>query len=702
MRTLSLAVAAFALAALLVGLREPDTMTFLIAAAAAASALAAFLSTRLSTFLKIFEGIFAVETIVFGAAFLIDRVGLRPAGYEAYRLPDSLPLAVALFGVLVYAISFIPLIGRMMAVVDRYFNAGAPTQTKVWPLPALVVAQNKLAAASLVFLIVINQIEVALDVRLSYFRADFTNALKNADQGEFWRQLLFVFTPVVAVLVASVTIEYVVTSTFVIRWRRWLTADYTARWLRHGVHYKMALEGGATDNPDQRISQDIYAFIDGTGSTGSGAGLYNYSVVALQNLTSLVSYAVVLWTLSSGVTLPGLALVIPGVLFWVALVYTGLGTAATHAIGRPLTHLYFAQQRFEANFRFGLARAREYSEQIALLNGEPYENNASNARFADVFGNYMRIVGVRKWLTAFTRSYGQASVLIPYVVAAPFYFLGKISMGALNQVGAAFNAVNEAMNFFVTYYIGLADFRATFERLATFDEAIARAERSEPFAPRAIEAPAAAADIAIDDLTLALPDGRALARVDHLALAAGEPTLVVGPSGAGKSTLFRAIAGVWPFGRGAISEPADARLMLLPQRPYVPIGPLRDALAYPANSAAFSDASLRAALANAGLPALTDKLDESDNWQMRLSGGEQQRLAVARAMLAAPDWLFLDEATASLDEESEADLYRAIARTLPKTTLVSIGHRATLAAFHKRRIALTPHIGGPAMLAAAE
>ncbi|HYA71731.1 MAG TPA: ABC transporter ATP-binding protein/permease [Roseiarcus sp.] len=702
MRTLSLAVAAFALAALLVGLKQPDTMTFLLAAAAAASAATAFLSTSLSTFLKIFKTIFAVETIVFGLAFLIDRMGLWPKGYEAYTLPESLPLAVSLFGVLVYAISFIPLVGRMMNIVDRYFNAAAPTQTKVWPLPAMVVAQNKLAAASLVFLIVINQVEVALDVRLSYFRADFTNALKNADQAEFWRQLLFVFTPVVAVLVASYTLEYVVTSTFVIRWRRWLTADYTAQWLRHGVHYKMLLEGGDTDNPDQRISQDIYAFIDGTGSTGSGAGLYNYSVTALQNLTSLVSYAIVLWTLSSGVTLPGLALVIPGVLFWVALVYTGLGTAVTHWIGRSLTNLYFAQQRLEANFRFGLARAREYSEQIALLNGEFCETSASNGRFGDVYDNYMRIVKVRKWLTTFTRSYGQASVLIPYVVAAPFYFLGKISMGALNQVGAAFNAVNESMNFFVTYYIGLADFRATFERLATFDEAIARAEAADARAPHALVAPAAATDISIDDLSLALPDGRALARIDHLAFAAGQPTLLVGPSGSGKSTLFRAIAGIWPFGRGAISEPAGARVMLLPQRPYIPIGPLRDALAYPASAAAFSDETLRGALTNAGLPALVDKLDESDNWQMRLSGGEQQRLAVARALLAAPNWLFLDEATASLDEKSEADLYRAIARTLPKTTLVSIGHRSTLSAFHKRRITLNPQVGGPATIVAAE
>ena len=275
-------------------------------------------------------------------------------------------------------------------------------------------------------------------------------------------------------------------------------------------------------------------------------------------------------------------------------------------------------------------------------------------------------------------------------------------MGALNQVGAAFNAVNNSMNFFVTYYIGLADFRATFERLATFDEAIARAEAADARAPHALVAPAAATGIAIDDLSLALPDGRALARVDHLAFAAGEPTLLVGPSGSGKSTLFRAIAGIWPFGRGAISEPAAARVMLLPQRPYIPIGPLRDALAYPGSAAAFSDEALRGALTDVGLPALIDKLDESDNWQMRLSGGEQQRLAIARTLLAAPNWLFLDEATASLDEKSEADLYRAIARRLPETTLVSIGHRSTLAAFHKRRIALTPQIGGPATIMAAE
>jgi vitamin B12/bleomycin/antimicrobial peptide transport system ATP-binding/permease protein len=698
MRLLAFAVGAFAVATFLVGLRAPDVMVFLLAGAALACAVTAFLSQRQSPFLKIFAATFAVETIVFGLAFLVDRLGLWPKAYENYTLPDSLPFAVALFGVFIYAISFIPVVRKMMGIADPYFETATPTNAKIWPFPAFVVAQNKLAAASLVFLIVVNQVEVALDVRLSYFRADFTNALKNLDQPEFWRQMFFVFLPVVVALVAAYTLEYVVTSTFVVRWRRWLTAHYTARWMSHGAHYKMLLTGSSTDNPDQRISQDIYSFIDGTGGTSGpsgSSGIYGYSVVALQNLTSLVSYAIVLWSLSTGFTLPGLAIVIPGVLFWVALAYTGAGTMVTHWIGHSLTNLYFTQQRFEANFRFGLARAREYSEQIALLHGEENEVRAANRKFADIYDNYMRIVSVRKRLTALTRFYFQASVFIPYVVAAPFYFAGKISLGGLNQVGAAFNSVNDSMNFFVSYYVGLTDFKATLDRLTSFDESITRAQALNARGPRIEFTPSATSDRKIDALSLALPDGRALARVENLTFAANQPTLLTGASGSGKSTLFRAIAGIWPFGAGAIAEPR-ASLMLLPQRPYIPIGSLRAAIAYPAPVETFTEPAMREALTAAGLGALADQLDETDNWQMRLSGGEQQRLAIARALLAAPDWLFLDEATSALDEASEAQIYRAIAQKLPGTTLVSIGHNATLSAFHKRRIEMRPQKDGPA------
>jgi vitamin B12/bleomycin/antimicrobial peptide transport system ATP-binding/permease protein len=694
---LSFAVGAFAVATLLVGFHAPDTMVFLLAGAAFACAITTFLSARLSAFLRIFEATFATETIVFGLAFLADELGLWPKAYENYTLPESLPFAVALFGVFIYAISFIPVVRKMVGIADPYFRASTPTTAKIWPLAPFVIAQNKLSAASLVFLIVVNQAEVALGVRLSYFRADFTNALKNVNQPEFWRQLFFVFLPVVAVLVTAYTVEYVVTSSFVIRWRRWLTAYYTGRWMSHGTHYKMLLAGSPTDNPDQRISQDIYSFIDGSGSgAGTGSqGIYGYSVVALQNLTSLVSYAIVLWSLSTGFTLPGLSIVIPGLLFWVAIAYTGAGTLLTHWIGGALTSLYFTQQRFEADFRFGLARAREYSEQIALLHGEESETTAANAKFQNIFDNYMRIVGVRKRLTAFTRFYFQASVFIPYIVAAPFYFAGKISMGVLSQVGAAFGDVNESMNFFVANYVGLTDFKATLNRLTSFDEAIVRAQALASRTPRIDFPRSPTPSRTVEGLSLALPDGRPLVHVDSLTLAAHEPTLLVGPSGSGKSTLFRAIAGIWPFGAGKIAAP-DASLMLLPQRPYIPIGSLRAAIAYPEPVEKFTEAATREALASAGLAALADKLDVTDNWQMRLSGGEQQRVAIARALLAAPDWLFLDEATSALDEASEAALYRAIAQKLPETTLVSIGHNATLSAFHKRRIEMQMPKDGPA------
>jgi len=698
MRLLAFAVGAFAVATFLVGLHAPDTSIFLLAGAALACAATTFLGQRMSIFLKVFNAIFAVETIVFGLAFLVDKLGLWPKDYADYTLPDSLPFAVALFGCLTFALSFIPVVRKMTDIADPYFHASTPTSARIWPLPSLVVAQNRLAKMALVFLIVVNQLQVAIEVRLSFYSRDFYNALQNKDLAEFWRQLLYVFLPFASIYVASIVIEYVVTSTFVIRWRRWLSGHYIGRWLGGGAQYNMALAGSPTDNPDQRISEDIYGFIYGG---GTGTGIYGYSVTILSTLTSLVSFAIVLWGLSANFTLPGTDLLIPGFLFWVALLYAGVGTAITHGIGRPLVRLFFAQQRYEADFRFNLARLREYSEQIALLRGEETESLGAMSRFSNVYDNYMRIVHVRKTLRVFTEAYNLASQYIPFIVGAPFYFAGKIQLGVLIQVARAFGNVNSSLTFFVSSYVGLADFKAVLDRLTSFDAAIDRALALKSQEPRIDIAPSDGSDLQIEELDLKLPDGGSLARVENLTFAVHQPTLLVGPSGAGKSTLFRAIAGIWPFGAGRIAEP-KASLMLLPQRPYIPLGALRNAIAYPAPPSHFTDAALREALIACGLPQLVHRLDETDNWELQLSGGEKQRLAVARALLAAPAWLFLDEATSALDEASEAQLYLAIARKLPDTTLVSIGHRATLSAFHKRRIEMQPRQGGPARLREAE
>ena len=698
MRLLAFAVGVFAVAIFLVGLHRPDTAIFLLAGAALACAATTFLDEQMSIFLKVFNAIFAVETIVFGLAFLVDQLGLWPPDYADYTLPESLPFAVALFGCLTFALSFIPVVRKMTGIADPYFHASAPTTARIWPFPPFVIAQNRLAKVALVFLIVVNQLQVAIEVRLSFYSRDFYNALQNKDLAEFWRQLLYVFLPFASIYVASIVIEYVVTSTFVIRWRRWLSGHYIGRWLSGGAHYNMALAGSPTDNPDQRISEDIYGFIYGS---GSGTGIYGYSVTILSTLTSLVSFAIVLWGLSANFTLPGSSLLIPGFLFWVALLYAGLGTAVTHAIGRPLVRLFFAQQRFEADFRFDLARLREYSEQIALLRGEETESLGAMSKFANIYDNYMRIVHVRKTLRVFTEAYNLASQYIPFIVGAPFYFTGKIQLGVLIQVARAFGNVNSSLTFFVSQYVGLADFKAVLDRLTSFDAAIDRALALKAKKPRIEIVRSNSSDLRIEELDLGLPDGSALARVENLSFAARQPTLLVGPSGAGKSTLLRAIAGIWPFGVGRIAEP-KASLMLLPQRPYIPLGALRNAIAYPAAPSRFSDAELRDALAACGLPHLVNRLDDAENWQLQLSGGEKQRLAVARALLAAPDWLFLDEATSALDEASEAELYRALARKLPDTTLVSIGHRATLSAFHKRRIEMSPRQDGPARVREAE
>jgi putative ATP-binding cassette transporter len=458
-----------------------------------------------------------------------------------------------------------------------------------------------------------------------------------------------------------------------------MTASYLDHWLAGANHYRMQLLGDAADNPDQRIAEDIQMFIDRTLTIGVGL---------LGAIVSLGSFVVILWSLSASAPLHigGQPVNIPGYLVWAALLYAIAGTLLTHLIGRALIALNFMQQRYEADFRFNLVRVRENSEQIALLEGERAEQDRLLLRFASVVNNWYAIMIRQKKLTFLTAGYTQISIVFPFIVVSPAYFAGAIQLGGLMQTASAFSSVQTALSFFINVYRTLAEWRAVIERLAGFEQAIATA-RAAAHTPPAIEVkPAATEAVDVRDLSLRLPNGVPLVTANALTINARERVLVSGPSGAGKSTLFRALAGIWPFGAGTITVPKDAKVMMLPQRPYFPIAPLAAAVVYPARSEDFPAERVAEAIKAVGLPALADRIEEEAHWNRMLSLGEQQRLGVARALLHAPDYLFLDEATASLDEPSEAALYALLDERLKGSTIVSIGHRSTLNAFHRRRI----------------
>lgn len=685
MQILAVAVAAFAILAFGLGQARGVPGTFGLAVTGILLALAIGTWRNPSTFLRIFVATFGVEYVAFGAAVTAGAAGLWPKAYADLLPPPSLPVTVGVFGILVVAISRIPVIRQITDIADRYFSTDDLTTAKAWGLPSWSGRERRLATAAVVFLVLVNQAQVAISVRLSFFNRDWFNAIQNRDEPTFWSLLYTVFLFWALVLIASSVIEYLVQSALLIRWRRWLTNQYVGAWLGDGNHYRMGLTGLNADNPDQRISEDIKQFGDTT---------YSFSIQLLSQVSSLVSFSIILWGISSDFRLPGTDIVVPGLLFWVALIYAAAGTLVTHLIGRKLIPLFFNQQRYEADFRFSLARLREYGEQVALLEGEPTERRILNGRFGQVFDNFYRIVNRRKLLMMFTSLYGQISVIIPYVVAAPFYFLGKVQLGTLTQTAGAFARVEASLSFFIDRYVTLADYKAVVDRLTGFDDAIARGRSLGRRDPRILVEEHGEPTLAIRDLSLGLPDGRTIVHVADLALRPGERVLLTGPSGSGKSTLFRAISGIWPFGQGRVLTPRGASMMLLPQRPYIPIGTLRAAVLYPAGEGTHGDEAVRAALVEARLPHLVDRLDEEGAWAQTLSLGEQQRVAVARALLARPDWLFLDEATAALDEPTEEAVYALLARALPGATVVSIGHRSTLAAFHDRRIDMSMGEGG--------
>ena len=552
----------------------------------------------------------------------------------------------------------------------------------------------------LVSIIAMNFFIVYITILLNGWNKAWYDTLQNKDAVGFitlllsWRNddsgFTLGFAPIVAIYIpVSIYITYL-QQWLTIRWRTWMTERTLGSWMSDRAYYTISLQnaaGGTTDNPDQRIAEDIRSFTNDT---------LDFGLRFIKNVSSFVSFAIILWGLSGSTAIFGVT--IPGYLLIAVVLYAVIGTTFTHLVGRPLAGIEFRRQKVEADFRFALVRIRENAEGVALYNGARAERLNLLDRFTGIVANYRQFMSRTKLLNALTLVYTEVGVIFPFIVASPRYFSGEIMLGGMMQIVSAFSRVQVALSWFINLYADLAVWRATVGRLTQFQQALATAHGLAAGGVRVAEG---AGPLGLEGVTLALPDGRILLRHGAVEMPQGRSTAITGRSGSGKSTLFRAIAGIWPFGSGTVRRPAGTQLFL-PQRPYIPLGTLRQAVTYPAPQGTIGDAAILQALFDAGLGTLVPELDTDQPWAQRLSGGEQQRLAVARALLLRPDWLFMDEATASLDAESERELFAILRARLPNTTMISIAHHAAVAASHDAVLVLRDGVLAARLAAAAE
>jgi putative ATP-binding cassette transporter len=545
------------------------------------------------------------------------------------------------------------------------------------------------AIGLLVTIVLLNLMLTELNVAFTYWQRDLYNALQNKQFSAFVGLLFSVNTmpvfPYVILGYAEYLAVFIVVAVYAlyfnqmlqIRWRQWMTRDFAERWLADRAFYNISLAKTGTagiDNPDQRISQDLADFTANSLSLG---------LDLISNIVTLISFVAVLFVISGSIKIFGIT--IPGYMLWLAIIYSIVGTWITHRIGGKLIRLNFNQQKVEADFRYSLIRVRDNPEAIALSGGEGDELITLRERFSHVRENWWAIMKRTKLLGFFTNGFSTLSNIFPIAAAAPRYFAGAIQLGDLVQISTVFGQVQGPLSWIVGSYTDLVSLRATISRLHGFKEAVTAARAASRTGPRLAHEGSA---LSFENLTLSLPDGRKLINNASLTLPPGLPIVLTGPSGSGKSTLFRAIAGIWPFGEGEITRPTGSALFL-PQKPYFPLGSLKRAVVYPGVEAEISDDTVRDALKAVDLAPFASRLLEVENWGQVLSGGEQQRLAIARALIAKPDWLFLDEATSALDSATAARIHAAIRTHLPKTTVVAISHRE-IDAQPGRHITLTP------------
>ncbi len=514
---------------------------------------------------------------------------------------------------------------------------------------------------------------VFIMVKLNMWNQDFFNALQNMDKDAF-PKLMMKFAVIAVSYILIVVYKNYLMQLLELNWRRWMTRQMLDQWLARRTYYFWQLtQQASTDNPDQRIAVDVAEFTDTT---------LSLFIAIVRQVSTLFSFVTILWMLSGPMTLPILGWSIPGYMVWVCLLYSGGGTLVTHWVGRKLIPLNFNSQRFGANFRFALVRLRENGESIALSDGGRFELNYLLGKFTDIYNNFRSIMDKQKQLTFFTVFYDQLANVFPLFIAAPRYFSGAIKLGGLTQISNAFGHVQNSLSFIINAYSTIAHWRSVVQRLAGFQESMEAAALQEKIPREKILTESTKSSLQVHDLNLELPNGIKLASGINLEVPQGKSLLVSGPSGCGKSTFFRTISGIWPFANGRIELPAGMRGMVLPQKPYLPVDTLKSGLTYPEAPKNITDSQIQELMTLCRLGHLIPRLHDIENWSQILSPGEQQRVGFARILIHQPDWLFLDEATSALDEPTQAHLYQTLRTRLPKLTLISIAHRASLKDFH--------------------
>ena len=525
---------------------------------------------------------------------------------------------------------------------------------------------------SLMLIVLMTLFGVRLNVVLSFWSNQFFNAMQQLDAKAFWL-MMGVFSILATIHVIRSLVNFYLQQAFGIRWRAWLTRRLLDQWLSQQAYYRSRFVLPPSDNPDQRIQQDIETFVDRSMSLAMGM---------LESVVSLLAFTLILWNLSGALTLPGVE--IPRAMVFMVYLYVLVATVFALKIGRPLVSLNFLNEQRNANFRYALVRLREYGESIAFYRGEAVERDNLLQRFAGVIGNAWDIVFRSLKFQGFNLAVSQTSVVFPFLVQAPRLFSQQITFGDMMQTATAFSQVGDALSFFRSSYETFAGYRAVIERLAGFVDTIESCEQLP-----AARIKARHQGFAVDALTVKKPDGALIVENLSLDLATGTALLIRGPSGIGKTTLLRAIAGLWPYQAGQVARPAGNESLFLPQKPYLPLGSLRQCLYYPQPAPLQDDLPAAETLRQCQLGHLVARLDDEADWSTMLSLGEQQRLAVGRVLLNRPQVVFLDEASSAMDEGLEHAMYRLLRETLPETILVSVGHRSSLAGLHTHALSLS-------------